>query len=304
MRVGYVLSDAEIAAGPSAIEQAARSAETLGFDSLWIMGSDLFPAHNPALNQVYDGALPRQGEPIQCPLQALALAARATQHLTLGISLPNVPFYSPVAVAGSLATLDVLSRGRLQLGLGLGSTVDEFGYVAGSLARPDTPAAEFLRTLDQLWSCDAAGFSGEYYVIPRQHSCLTPVQRPHLPVRLTAFAPAAVQRPAMLLRGGSPVRMPSVSANALFGLRSVAVDRFGLVVRALVQLSESPLGPDRAIFSGTASQIRADMFAAAQSGATELLLDLSQSQGADLGSLALDLDGLRALAQEPMTVAA
>jgi hypothetical protein len=276
MRVGFVLPDITELAGPEAIDQIARAAESLDYDSLWVTERELFPAHVPEKNTVYDGRLPEASEPVRCPFQSLAIAARGTRRIRLGVSLPNVAFYSPIAVAGSMATLDVLSGGRVEFGLGLGSSADEFQFVAATLARPDSPAGEFVRVLDTIWACRDREYRGDYYVIPRAASCAAPVQRPHPPVYLTAFAPAAVQRPAVLLRGGSPVVVPAASADPLFSLGDLpgfAVQ--GIGVRALVQLHDEPLGRDRALFAGSRAQVMGDLRAAIASDASDILVDLS-----------------------------
>lgn len=300
LRVGFVLSDALTLSSPAAIGQVAEQVEAADFDSLWVMAREIFPVHTPGLNTVYDGSLPGPDEAICCPIQALAIAAHATQRIKLGISLPNVPFYSPVAIGGSLAALDVLSNGRVQVGLGLGSTADEFAYVTSALSRADSPAAEFVRAVDTIWAHGETSFHGDYYTIPRATGCKASQQRPHPPIYLTAFALAAVQRPAVLLRGGSAVTLPPAAANPLAALRDLPEDSVGagVVVRAQLQISDRPLGADRALFSGSASQVRGDLLSAAESGATELLLDIELNAAG-----AFDLREIRELANAPELIA-
>ena len=106
---------------------------------------------------------------------------------------------------------------------------------------------------------------------------------------LTAFAPAAVQRPALLLRGGSPLCAAMSSeemAEALFEVAPVGgrgAGGYELAVRAVVRLTEGPIGESRALFAGSLAQIRDDVAFVDSLGATELHFDLSQMPASQAG---------------------
>jgi alkanesulfonate monooxygenase SsuD/methylene tetrahydromethanopterin reductase-like flavin-dependent oxidoreductase (luciferase family) len=304
MRVGLVLMNAGETSSYDALGQIARHAEGLGYDSLWATEREPFPVVAGHQHTVA-GMFPTSQQTIVCPFEALAVAAVQTETIRLGVSLPNVPYYSPIAVGQSLAALDILSNGRVQVGLGLGWTPDDFQLVTESISRADTPAAEFLGVLKTVWGGGEIEFHGGHYVVPRCTCGVTPIQRPHPAVRLTAFAPAAVQRPAQLLRGGAPL-FPDVSADAMAGaLRSFARPggRLGgaqdVVARAVVRLTGMPLGEGRAMFTGSSDEVRGDIAFAEAMGVTEILFDLSQSVGGrDAGSVIQAIGGLLDLMPE------
>src|SRR5882757_646380 len=95
----------------------ARRAEELGYQSLWTFQRLLSPV---------DGSWGEMYRSVQDPLITLAHAAAVTSRVRLGVAIINLPFTSPVLLAKQAATLDIMSGGRLDLGLGLGWAEDEF----------------------------------------------------------------------------------------------------------------------------------------------------------------------------------
>jgi hypothetical protein len=279
----------------SRISQIAQQAEALGYDSLWVTERDPLPLASDGQCPVFSGEVVVSRKGIDCTLDALAIAAISTDRIRLGVNLPNVPFYSPIDVGQSLAALDRLSDGRIQVGLGLGWSPMEFQTVSSALTRPETPASEFVHALQAVWDGREDEFRGAHYVLPRSIHGLTPVQRPQSPILLTAFAPAAVQRPALLLRGGSPLCAAMSSeemAEALFEVAPVGgttTAGFDLTVRAVVRLTEGPIGESRALFAGSLAQIRDDVAFVHSLGATELHFDLSQMPATQAGLPHVDL---------------
>lgn len=282
MRVGLGIMNAGDTSSYSRISQIAQQAESLGYDSLWVTEREPLPLASEGQCPVFTGEVVVSRKGIDCTLDALAIAAINTDRIRLGVNLPNIPFYSPIDVGQSLAALDRLSDGRIQVGLGLGWSSTEFQAVSSALARPETPANEFLRALQAVWDGREDGFSGSHYVLPRSITSPTPVQRSRPAIVLTAFAPAAVQRPALLLRGGSPLCAAMSSeemAEALFEVAPVGGRTsagFDLAVRAVVRLTEGPIGESRALFAGSLEQVRDDVAFVDSLGATELHFDLSQ----------------------------
>src|ERR1700716_1249765 len=116
MRIGIHLPQFGRAAVPGAVERAARSAEELGFDDVWVSDHLVIPKDQsyPA-PYLYD------------PLISLAFAAAATSTIGIGTSVLVGPQYaSPLALANSLATLDNMSEGRLTVGIGIGWSRAEY----------------------------------------------------------------------------------------------------------------------------------------------------------------------------------
>lgn len=312
MRLGFVLPHIGPFASPAAIIAAAQRAEDLGYNSLWVTDRVLYPlAPRTPYPAAADGVLPEVYQYVLDPLGALTFAAAHTERIALGTSVLDIPYYNPVLLARSLAGLDILSGGRLRVGLGLGWSEDEFEAVGAALAARGRRADEFVRVLKAIWSDDPVEFSGEFYRIPRSIIGAKPVQRPGPPIYLAAFAPGALRRAATLADGWNPVSIPLDGMAQMFAsMRAMAsevgrsADDLALVVRANLHLTEHPLGEDRGIFAGSPDQIAVDIAGTRALGADELFFDLSFSPGiATLDDFLHGMEQLRELAMALATPA-
>ncbi len=117
-------------------------------------------------------------------------------------------YYNPVMLARRLSTLDVLSNGRLRVGMGLGWSKDEFDAMGVSLGERGARADEFMAVLKAIWTSDPVEFQGKFYRIPR--SIIQPklLQKPYPPIYLAAFAPPALRRLAQWADGWNPAGIP------------------------------------------------------------------------------------------------
>lgn len=281
MRIGFNLPQIGPAASPSAIMQAAQQAEALGYDSLWVTERLLYPV-NPRTPYpaTPDGSLPEVYKSVLDPVETLTFAAAHTSRIALGTSVLDIPFYNPVILARRLTTLDVLSGGRLRVGLGLGWSADEFETAGVSLRERGRRADEFLRVLKAIWTTDPVEFHGHYYHVPRSIIGPKPVHKPHPPIYLAAFAPAALRRVATLADGWNPVGLPvETMAQMIAQLRELAQEAgrdpaaLEVIVRANLLVTPQALGADRWIFSGSLEQIKADIERVRAMGAHELFFD-------------------------------
>ncbi len=119
MRLGFNLPQLGPAASPEAIIQVAKRAEELGYDSLWVTERLLYPMQPQSPYPVTpDGSLPEVYKTVFDPLQILTFAAAHTSRIALGTSVLVMGYRNPVPLAKSLATIDVLSGGRLRVGMG------------------------------------------------------------------------------------------------------------------------------------------------------------------------------------------
>jgi len=114
MRFGFALPQAGSAIGPEGLVTAAKRAEDLGFDSLWVLDRILWPVNPKVPYPIGDGSLPVKYKNVLDPLETLTFAAAHTRRIALGTSVLNLPWYNPVLLARRLTTLDVLSAGRLR----------------------------------------------------------------------------------------------------------------------------------------------------------------------------------------------
>lgn len=283
MRLGYFLPQMGPAAGPDALIQVAQRAEELGYDSLWVTERTLFPVA-PAVPYVAsaDGSLPDVYRDVIDPLTALAFVASATERVTIGPSVLNIPWYNPTLLGRTLTALDVLSKGRLKVGLGMGWSPDEYEAAGSDWHRRGKRADENIEALLAIWTTDPVSYEGEEFRIPASVIGPKPVQSPHPPIYMAAYTEAAMARVARFADGWMPVGVPIGGMTAMLGgIREMAAghgrdgDAIELIVRANLWVTDEPLGDDRFIFTGTPDQIRADIEGSREAGAAELTFDVT-----------------------------
>src|SRR5262245_54776788 len=161
---------------PAAFRAYFARAEELGFHSAWTQESVLGPK-------------PQFG-----PLEAMTYAAACTQRLRLGCVVFVSTLHSPVHLAKSVATLDQLSRGRIEAGFGTGGGA---GPLAAFGVDPQRYAARFtegLELMKRLWTESGVTFHGEFWQLENAAMEPKPFQKPHPPVWIGGASPAAVRR--------------------------------------------------------------------------------------------------------------
>jgi hypothetical protein len=143
-------------------------------------------------------------------------------------------------------------------------------------------ADEFLQVLKAIWTTNPVKFEGKFYRVPESYINHKPVQKPHPPIYMAAFAPAALKRVATVTDGWNPVAIPPAGMEQMFAsVRQMAKDagrdpgKLAMVVRANLHITEKPLGTDRFFFAGSFDQIREDAQACAKIGAHELIYDVT-----------------------------
>jgi probable F420-dependent oxidoreductase len=282
MRLGFALPQSGPAAEPATVIAVARRAEALGYESLWVAERLLWPVEPRApYPGSPDGALPEQMKSQLEALETLSFVAPHTERVTLGTSVMNLPYYQPLLLGRRLATLDVLSGGRLRAGLGNGWCPDEFDAVNAPMRGRGERADEAIEVLKAIWAADPVEFRGKHFRIPRSFVGPKPLQKPHPPLYLAAFAPTAMRRVARYGDGWNPGALPIPVLSQMFDRLLQVTEREGrdpsrmeLVLRANLRLSDRPLGDDRAFFTGSLDEIRADVDALRKFGAHELFFDV------------------------------
>lgn len=285
MRIGYGLPVAGPAAGPEALVQVAQRAEVLGFDSLWVWERVIYPVE-PQVPYIAspDGSYPDTFKRVLDPLDTLTFVAAHTKRVALGTSVINMPYYNPVLLARRITTIDILSGGRMRLGLGLGWSKDEFDVIGRPMKGLGRLADEFISVLKAVWTTDPAEFHGEFYELPKSIIQAKPVQKPHPPIYLAAYSPGGLNRAARMADGWTPAGIPLDGMKEMYeGLRSMAKeagrnpDDVGMIVRANITVTDGPIGDDRFIFYGSLDEIKSDVEAVREMGAAEILFDPSFS---------------------------
>jgi probable F420-dependent oxidoreductase len=288
MRFGFALLQVGSAVGPEALITVAKRAEDLGFDSLWVLDRILWPVNPQVPYPIGDGSLPVKYQSVLDPLETLTFAAAHTRRITLGTSVLNLPWYTPVLLARRLTTLDILSAGRLKVGFGVGWSPDEYEAAGATWQERGKRADELIQALKKIWTTDPVEFHGKYYRIPKSVIGPKPVQKPHPPVYMAAYTPSAMKRVAVEADGWFPVGIPLSGVGPMFeGIKGMAKEAgrdpsaIELIVRANVEIYNSPIQKERVDFTGTLEQIAEDVKATQKLGATEIVFDAQFSPGVE-----------------------
>jgi probable F420-dependent oxidoreductase len=193
-----------------------------------------------------------------------------------------MPYYAPIILAKVLTTIDHLSGGRLDAGLGEGWLQPEFDAVGTSLARRGARADDFIRCLQAIWTEDVVDYEGPFYRVPRARVDPKPVQRPHPPLLLGGTAEPALRRAGRVAAGwisSSRADLSRIGQSVAIvrdAARQAGRDpaRLRFVCRGAVKVR--PAGqPDRAPLSGSLAEIRGDLDSLAAQGVTEVFVDLN-----------------------------
>jgi probable F420-dependent oxidoreductase len=276
MKLGFSLPTAGDWATPENQIRVAREAEALGYHSLWVFQRLLYPLeprneYPPVPGKVW----PKPFERVLDPIVTLAYVAAATTRIRLGTSVLIMPFYTPVVLAKQLATLDVLSGGRLDVGLGIGWSEDEYEAVGVPFRRRGRRGDEFLRCLDMIWSQDIVEFAGEFFSVPRSRIEPKPVQKPRPPITIGGYGPRVVRRAVELGDGFNGGNVPLDAIEPLVAQVRQAASVAGrdpnavhIVCRGGYRACETPQGKDRRPLWGTLDEIREDIGRYADAGVT------------------------------------
>jgi probable F420-dependent oxidoreductase len=255
----------------------AQRAESLGYHSLWTFQRLLSPM---------DGAWGEYYRAVHDPLIPLAFLAGHTRTIRLGTAVFNMPFISPALVAKELASIDIVSGGRLDAGFGNGWSDEEFGATGASKRDGGRRADEFLAVVRKVWGPDPVAHEGRFYQMPSASVAPKPVQKPHPPIYLGGRSPAALRRAGRFCDGwvspsqGDPEGLSEavkvVREAAAAAGRDPAALRFVIRGAVRVRPAGSPeTGPDRRPLTGTVEQIKDDIAGYATRGADELFIDLN-----------------------------
>jgi probable F420-dependent oxidoreductase len=210
-------------ADPDTLTRRAQLAEAAGFESVWVGDHVTLPY----------GAQAIPGNPADQPrlevVVALAYLAAVTTQVRLGVGVIVLPQRQPVLLAKQLTTVDVLSRGRLIFGIGVGYLEPEMNALGASLADRGARTDEYLAAMRAIWDEAAPSFSGRFVSFSEVMQRPLPVQRPNPPVIVGGSSPAAYRR---AIRAG----------DGFYGSR-MSVERAAEVlaeIRALAQTVERP----------------------------------------------------------------
>ena len=207
MQIGLFAPITNPVATPEYVALFARAAEERGFHSLWL-GEHvvLFDEYRSAYPYAENGKIPLPGESgLLEPHTTLGFLAAVTSRIRLATGICLVPQRNPVYTAKEIATLDWLSGGRIDFGVGIGWLREEFESLGVPWQRRAARTREYLEVMKRLWCDDIPEHSGEFYELPACRFFPKPIQKPHPPIYFGGEGTAALRRVADLGQGWHPL---------------------------------------------------------------------------------------------------
>src|SRR5262249_49833538 len=195
---GLMYSNAGPFAFPEILTHLATTAERVGVESIWAVEHVVIPVGYKS-TYPYDpsGKIPAPEQmPLPDPLISLAYAAAVTKTLRLATGILILPQRHPLYVAKEVASLDVLSGGRLILGIGVGWLKEEFQALGIPFEERAARTAETVRAMRSLWKPAPESFSGKFFRWRPLESHPKPVQQPGVPIVLGGHTEIAARRAA------------------------------------------------------------------------------------------------------------
>ena len=200
MRVGLFLPTVSPMATPEYLAAHARAAEEAGFASIWVGEHVVFlDEYSSSYPYAADGrlSLPPDAGLLEL-FTTLTFLAAVTERIRLGTAVCLVPQRNPVYTAKEVATLDWLSGGRDDFGIGIGWLREEFEVLHEEFDERVPRTREYIEVMRRLWRDEVSQYAGELYDLPPCRMYPKPVQDPHPPIYVGGESDAALRRVAEL----------------------------------------------------------------------------------------------------------
>ncbi len=215
MKFGIVTMETD----PARLSDIARAADRLSFDCLWVTDHLIFGAEvKSRYPYSSDGATPlRTDAPYLDAFSTLSYLAAITQRIRLGTAVYILPLRHPIVTARAAATVDVLSNGRLVLGVGAGWMEEEFRIAGEDFRTRGARMDECVSVMKALWTQESASFNGRFFQFEPARLEPKPVQRPHPPLVFGGESEPALRRAARLGDGWIGMRHTAESVRDPIG---------------------------------------------------------------------------------------
>ena len=214
MKIGFSLLNNWGIDDVHALVDLAARAEALGVDSVWVHDHVFNVGH--VLDRI-------GGRPYYEPLTLLSFVAARTERVRLGTSVLVLPYHNAIRLAKTAATLDVLSRGRLVLGVGVGAIEQEMQAMGTPFKERGTFTDEAIAVMRALWTQEHPRFEGRYSQFAGMPFSPKPVQKPSIPLVIGGVSRAAIRRAARLGDGWQPLGLtPEALGQGIALLREEA----------------------------------------------------------------------------------
>jgi probable F420-dependent oxidoreductase len=252
MKFGLAFASS-IAIDGAATMEICRRAEAAGFESLWGGEHVILPSViESSYPYTADGKIPAMPDtPIPDPLIWLAFAAAAAPSMRLGTCILIVPQRNPLILAKELATLDQLSGGKVELGLGVGWLEEEFKALGVPWERRGARNDEYIEAMRTLWSGPEVEFHGEFVDFPKVTCSPRPVQ-PSIPILVGGDSEVAIKRAARLADGyfpgeGEPEQLAALIARVRQAAEDLGRDPDEIEINAMfsTQMTDPEAGVEK-----------------------------------------------------------
>jgi probable F420-dependent oxidoreductase len=253
------------------LRRFAEKAEALGYDTVWFSDHIVIPTevksfypYDPSGRMAFSPS-----EPYWEPLTVIGYVAGQTTRVRLGTSVLVLPYRNPVVAAKMLATLDVLSNGRITLGAGVGWMAEEFNAIGlDTYARRGAYSDECIRIFRELWTRDNPAFQGEFHQFSNVRCEPRPLQPGGIPIWVGGHTPQAIRRAARLGNGWQPLVQrppadlpPAEMREKIAQLRAFAREagrdpqQITLAMGSSIQFADGAAAEQRSLFTGSPARI-------------------------------------------------
>jgi probable F420-dependent oxidoreductase len=281
MKIGLQLYLGGESASPDFLDRAVPAIEACGFHEIWLAEHILlFPEIKSRYPYSEDGSFPYDTTllPLE-PFTAMAFIAARTKTIRLATGVSVLPQRNPVFAAKQVADVDVLSRGRVDYGIGTGWCLEEIEGLGVDSARRGARTDDYIQLMKKIWTETVIEHDGPFHSVPPSHSGPKPVQKPHPPIYIGGISAPALRRVARLGDGWFSVGLDPQAFGAAVAKLADLVTAAGRSPES-VSLAVSPIGGKADL-----DQIKAYQDA----GADQVVLALA---GRDIDRFLARLEGL------------
>ncbi len=274
MRFGYVTPQNWGVEDPQDVVDLAVRAERLGYDSVWVNH------HILNIGYIYERLRDR---PYYDALTVLTWVAALTERVRLGTTVLVLPYLNPLVLAKTVATLDVMSGGRVELGVGVGTLREENEALGSDFATRGVYADESIEVMRELWTSESPQYSGRFFDFGGGFKFSPkPAQRPGPPILIGGMSRAAMRRCARLGDGWHPnsgsIRQLADRAETLREMwrrQERDPDDMQLVARCELDVLDSESGDLSTPMVGTPDQLIRSIAEYESLGVSEIVLAVS-----------------------------
>jgi probable F420-dependent oxidoreductase len=289
MRFGFPIPTRGALGTLDVVRRLGQAADEYQFDSVWVTDHIVIPkATGSKYPYSADGSMDLEAAAHYLePITVMSFLAGVTERPAIGSSVLVMPYRNPILTAKMVATLDVMSRGRVILGVGVGWMREEFEALGvTTYGQRGAVTDEYIQILRALWTEEWPSFKGRFYAFDEVRCFPKPVQKPHPPIWIGGHTKAALRRAARLGDGWHPIGLrppaglqPEEYERAAAAVRAQAKEAgrdpraITFSFRAPIRFADGAAAGSRSPFTGSSGQIIEDIRSYQRLGVRHLIFD-------------------------------